>query len=124
MTLCDFLRYSTRRHLVLLFLMLHVIPHLLILAGPGQLKVDYAISREMTNPFDGGKMYVQHVMQQNAQELFQRLDSGASCYFCGLKGMMPPILETLEQVAAAQGLDWDAKLKEWKANHQWHVEVY
>lgn len=93
-------------------------------AGPGQLKVDYAISREMTNPFDGGKMYVQHVMQQNAQELFQRLDNGASCYFCGLKGMMPPILETLEQVAAAQGLNWDAKLKEWKANHQWHVEVY
>ena len=96
----------------------------LIPAGPGQLKVDYAISREMTNPFDGGKMYVQHVMQQNAQELFQRLDNGASCYFCGLKGMMPPILETLEQVAAEQGLDWDAKLKEWKANHQWHVEVY
>lgn len=104
--------------------MFHVHPYHLILAGPGQLKVDYAISREMMNPFDGGKMYVQHVMQQNAQELFQRLDNGASCYFCGLKGMMPPILETLEQVAAAQGLDWDAKLKEWKANHQWHVEVY
>ena len=99
-------------------------PFVLVSAGPGQLKVDYAISREMTNPFDGGKLYVQHVMQQNALELFQRLDNGASCYFCGLKGMMPPILDTLEQVAAAQGLDWNAKLKEWKSNHQWHVEVY
>jgi len=93
-------------------------------AGPGQLKVDYAISREMKNPFDGGKLYVQHVMQQNAEELFKRLDNGASCYFCGLKGMMPPILDTLEKVAAAQGIDWNAKLKQWKDNHQWHVEVY
>lgn len=123
MVLCDFF-FCEIWAFVFSFLMLLVIPYLLILAGPGQLKVDYAISREMTNPFDGGKMYVQHVMKQNAQELFQRLDNGASCYFCGLKGMMPPILETLEQVAAAQGLDWDAKLKEWKANHQWHVEVY
>ena len=125
-TLCDLLlRYSTSASCAFISYASRE-PSLssLILAGPGQLKVDYAISREMTNPFDGGKMYVQHVMQQNAQELFQRLDNGASCYFCGLKGMMPPILETLEQVAAKQGLDWDAKLKEWKANHQWHVEVY
>lgn len=86
--------------------------------------MDYAISREMTNTIDGGKLYVQNVIAQNADEFFNRLDNGASAYFCGLKGMMPPILETLEQVATDKGLVWSDKMKEWKANHQWHVEVY
>ena len=45
-------------------------------------------------------------------------------YFCGLKGMMPPILKALEKVATESGLDWNEKLKTWKGNHQWHVEVY
>lgn len=93
-------------------------------AQPGQLRVDYAISREMTNSIDGGKLYVQHVIAQNAVEFFDRLDKGASVYFCGLKGMMPPILETLEEVAAQNGIDWNEKLKALKKNHQWHVEVY
>lgn len=91
---------------------------------PGQLKIDYAISREMTNSIDGGKLYVQHVIAQNADELFQRLDQGANVYFCGLKGMMPPILDTLEKVASERGVDWSQKLSELKKNHQWHVEVY
>eukprot|EP00558_Chaetoceros_sp_UNC1202_P006073 CAMPEP_0197236280 /NCGR_PEP_ID=MMETSP1429-20130617/3439_1 /TAXON_ID=49237 /ORGANISM="Chaetoceros sp., Strain UNC1202" /LENGTH=411 /DNA_ID=CAMNT_0042695035 /DNA_START=24 /DNA_END=1259 /DNA_ORIENTATION=+ len=95
-----------------------------MLQDTNQLKIDYAISREMTNSIDGGKLYVQHVIAQNSQEFFDKLDNGASVYFCGLKGMMPPILETLEKVAVENGLDWSAKLKEWKANHQWHVEVY
>ena len=93
-------------------------------AVPGSLKIDYAISREMRNEIDGGKLYVQHVIAQNAKEFFQRLDNGASVYFCGLKGMMPPILEALEKVAEENGLDWNEKLKQWKSNHQWHVEVY
>jgi ferredoxin--NADP+ reductase len=93
-------------------------------AVPGSLKIDYAISREMRNEIDGGKLYVQHVIAQNAQEFFDRLDSGANVYFCGLKGMMPPILKALEKVATESGLDWNEKLKTWKGNHQWHVEVY
>jgi len=93
-------------------------------SGSGALKIDYAISREMKNTMDGGKLYVQNVIAQNAQEFFDRLDSGASVYFCGLKGMMPPILEALAKVAEESGLDWSEKLKVWKDNHQWHVEVY
>lgn len=93
-------------------------------AAPGSLKIDYAISREMRNEIDGGKLYVQHVIAQNAVEFFERLDNGANVYFCGLKGMMPPILKTLEEVATDNGLDWSEKLKSWKNNHQWHVEVY
>eukprot|EP00559_Dactyliosolen_fragilissimus_P007686 CAMPEP_0184859224 /NCGR_PEP_ID=MMETSP0580-20130426/4222_1 /TAXON_ID=1118495 /ORGANISM="Dactyliosolen fragilissimus" /LENGTH=434 /DNA_ID=CAMNT_0027355729 /DNA_START=271 /DNA_END=1575 /DNA_ORIENTATION=+ len=93
-------------------------------ANPGQLKVDYAISREMKNSIDGGKLYVQHVIAQNADEFFDRISNGASVYFCGLKAMMPPILETLEKVAEARGINWSEKMKELKKNHQWHVEVY
>lgn len=93
-------------------------------ASPGQLKIDYAISREMTNTIDGGKLYVQHVIAQNGKELFDRLDNGANVYFCGLKGMMPPILETLEMVAESQGVVWSEKLSALKKKNQWHVEVY
>lgn len=86
-------------------------------------EVTYAISREMTNQ-NGGKLYVQHVLAERADELFQRLDQGASIYFCGLKGMMPGILEALDEVATARGVDWNQRLKQLQANHQWHVEVY
>lgn len=90
---------------------------------PGQLAIDYAISREMTND-EGGKLYVQHVLSQKADLLFEKLNRGAHIYFCGLKGMMPGILEALERVAFERGVDWNLKLKELKANGQWHVEVY
>jgi ferredoxin--NADP+ reductase len=90
---------------------------------PGQLTIDYAISREMTN-HEGGKLYVQHVLSQKADLLFEKLDRGAHIYFCGLKGMMPGILDALETVSTKQGVDWNSKLKELKANGQWHVEVY
>jgi ferredoxin--NADP+ reductase len=89
----------------------------------GNLEVTYAISREMKNA-NGGKLYVQDVLAARAEELFQRLDAGAVIYFCGLKGMMPGILEALEIVALQRGINWAAKLSELKANHQWHVEVY
>lgn len=46
------------------------------------LQVTYAISREMQNA-DGGKLYVQHVLAERADELLERLDNGAVMYFCG-----------------------------------------
>merc|ERR1711871_158258 len=67
---------------------------------PDQFKLDYALSREQTNK------------------------KGAQMYFCGLKGMMPGILEMLEGVCASKNLVWKDKLAEWKGNGQWHVEVY
>lgn len=90
---------------------------------PTNFEVTYAISREMQNR-NGGKLYVQDVLTERADDLMTRLDNGAHIYFCGLKGMMPGILEALEQVALSKGLDWSSKLKEYKDNHQWHVEVY
>jgi len=87
------------------------------------LAIDYAISREMQND-KGGKLYVQDVLSQNSEELFARLEDGAVIYFCGLKGMMPGILEALEIVATQKGMDWKSTLKKYQSNHQWHVEVY
>eukprot|EP00540_Astrosyne_radiata_P014148 CAMPEP_0116838826 /NCGR_PEP_ID=MMETSP0418-20121206/9429_1 /TAXON_ID=1158023 /ORGANISM="Astrosyne radiata, Strain 13vi08-1A" /LENGTH=403 /DNA_ID=CAMNT_0004468873 /DNA_START=75 /DNA_END=1287 /DNA_ORIENTATION=- len=93
-------------------------------ALPGQLEVDYAISREMTNSMDGGKLYVQHVLAEKADILLQRLEGGAHIYFCGLKGMMSGVFESLRQVCASRGMDFALKLKEWQSKNQWHVEVY
>jgi ferredoxin--NADP+ reductase len=91
----------------------------------GKLKIQYAISREMHNQENGGKLYVQDVLKENATELFARLEDGAVIYFCGLKGMMPGILAALEDVCHARGgMDWSSTLKKYKDNHQWHVEVY
>jgi ferredoxin--NADP+ reductase len=91
--------------------------------NPGKLEVTYAISREMKNR-QGGKLYVQDILTERADDLLDRLDNGAHIYFCGLKGMMPGILQALEEVAVSKGLDWSSKLKHFKDNHQWHVEVY
>lgn len=73
---------------------------------------------------NSGKLYVQHVLQEKADILWEKLNNGAHIYFCGLKGMMPGILDALESVAQERGVNWADKLKELKANGQWHVEVY
>jgi len=91
--------------------------------GKQSLTIDYAISREMTND-SGGKMYVQDVLKQKSEELFEKLEDGAVIYFCGLKGMMPGILGCLEEIATSKGIDWASTLKKYQQNHQWHVEVY
>jgi len=88
---------------------------------PDNFRLTYAISREQSTA-DGRKMYVQDRLNEHAEELFNRLDAGAHIYFCGLKGMMPGIIDTLAAVAASRGIDWTQKLEALKANRQWHVE--
>mmetsp|Transcript_29813 Transcript_29813/g.30242 ORF Transcript_29813/g.30242 Transcript_29813/m.30242 type:complete len:373 (+) Transcript_29813:57-1175(+) len=90
---------------------------------PNNFKLDYALSREQNNA-RGGKMYIQDKMEEYADELFERLSNGAHIYFCGLKGMMPGILEMLEGVAKKKNMVWADTLKHWKEEGQWHVEVY
>merc|ERR1711869_195358 len=90
---------------------------------PENFRLDYALSPEQTNA-DGGKMYIQDKVKEYADEVFDRMDKGAHIYFCGLKGMMPGITEMLEGVSKNKGLEWADVQKKWKANGQWHVEVY
>ncbi len=90
---------------------------------PDQFRVDYALSREQTNK-RGGKMYIQDKVEEYADEIFDLMKNGAHMYFCGLKGMMPGILEMLERVATEKGLDWNEFYEGLKHNNQVHVEVY
>ncbi|KAH1066680.1 hypothetical protein J1N35_031667 [Gossypium stocksii] len=90
---------------------------------PDQFRYDLALSREQKNK-SGGKMYVQDKIEEYSDEIFKLLDDGAHIYFCGLRGMMPGIQETLKRVAEQRGENWDEKLSQLKKNKQWHVEVY
>ncbi|PIA25131.1 hypothetical protein AQUCO_12500030v1 [Aquilegia coerulea] len=90
---------------------------------PDNFRFDRALSREQKNK-NGGKMYVQDKIEEYSDEIFKLLDEGAHIYFCGLKGMMPGIQETLKRVADERGENWETKLSQLKKNKQWHVEVY
>ncbi|KAK9085840.1 hypothetical protein Sjap_026251 [Stephania japonica] len=90
---------------------------------PKNFRYDIALSREQKNK-NGGKMYVQDKIEEYSDEIFKLLDGGAHIYFCGLKGMMPGIQDTLKRVAEQRGESWEEKLSQLKKNKQWHVEVY
>ncbi|CAK9141163.1 unnamed protein product [Ilex paraguariensis] len=90
---------------------------------PDNFRYDRALSREQKNQ-TGGKMYVQDKIEEYSDEIFKLLDNGAHIYFCGLKGMMPGIQDTLKKVAEQRGESWEEKLSQLKRNKQWHVEVY
>merc|ERR1719258_8014 len=90
---------------------------------PDNFRLDYALSRVQLN-VDGAKMYIQDKMKEYADEIFNKLDSGAHIYFCGLKGMMPGIQDMLKGVCEDKGIAYDEWLKGLKAKKQWHVEVY
>ncbi|KAL7102598.1 hypothetical protein ACP275_08G129600 [Erythranthe tilingii] len=90
---------------------------------PDNFRFDRALSREQRNR-NGGKMYVQDRIEEYSDEIFELLDSGAHIYFCGLKGMMPGIQDTLKRVSETRGEKWEEKLTQLKKNKQWHVEVY
>jgi ferredoxin--NADP+ reductase len=62
-------------------------------------------------------------VEEYADEVFGLLNDGAHMYFCGLKGMMPGILEMLERVAKEKGLNFEEFVEKLKHNNQWHVEV-
>ena len=95
----------------------------ILATAPDQFRLDYALSREQNNR-RGGKMYIQDKVEEYADEVFDLMNNGAHIYFCGLKGMMPGILEMLERVASEKGLKWEELQESWKHNNQFHVEVY
>eukprot|EP00922_Rhytidocystis_sp_ex-Travisia-forbesii_P057900 GHVS01085666.1.p1 GENE.GHVS01085666.1~~GHVS01085666.1.p1 ORF type:complete len:486 (-),score=51.22 GHVS01085666.1:244-1701(-) len=92
-------------------------------AYPDKFRVTCAFSREMTTPA-GDKMYVQDRIAEHGEEIFTRIENGAHVYFCGLKKMMPGITETFLNISESRGSSWESTLSRWKANKQWHVEVY
>lgn len=91
---------------------------------PDNFDLTYAISREQKTE-DGGKMYVQSRVSEYAQKIFELVQKpNTHVYMCGLKGMQPPIVETLTAEAEKLGMNWDEMRKQMKKEHRWHVEVY
>ncbi|MGD1904354.1 MAG: ferredoxin--NADP reductase [Geitlerinemataceae cyanobacterium] len=91
---------------------------------PDNFRLTYAISREQQNA-DGGKMYLQNRIQENADEIWNLLQNEKThAYMCGLRGMEGGINEGLGGAAAKQGADWSGFQKQLKKSHRWHVETY
>lgn len=91
---------------------------------PDNFRVTYAISREQQNK-DGGKMYIQHRIQENADELWQlNQKPNTHTYICGLKGMEGGIDEGMSAAASKFGVEWPEYQKQLKKEHRWHVETY
>ena len=91
---------------------------------PENFRITYAISREQKNK-DGGKMYIQHRIQENAEELWKLIKKpNAHTYICGLKGMEDGIDEGMSAVTGQFDVDWSEYRKELKKENRWHVETY
>ncbi len=91
---------------------------------PDNFRITYAISREQKNK-DGGKMYIQHRIQENADELWGHIQKpNTHTYICGLKGMEGGIDEGMSAVTGKFDVDWSEYQKQLKKDHRWHVETY
>jgi ferredoxin--NADP+ reductase len=91
---------------------------------PENFRLTYAISREQQNS-EGGRMYIQHRVGENAVELWSMLKNPKThTYICGLRGMEPGIEEALGAEAAKEGIVWKEYVRQMKKEERWHVETY
>ncbi|MFS8117972.1 MAG: ferredoxin--NADP reductase [Microcoleus sp.] len=91
---------------------------------PDNFRLTYAISREQKNA-DGGKMYIQNRIQENADQLWELVQQPKThTYICGLKGMEGGIDEGMSAASSKYDVDWTAYQKQLKKQHRWHVETY
>jgi ferredoxin--NADP+ reductase len=91
---------------------------------PDNLRLTYAISREQQNA-QGGKMYIQHRIQENADQLWELVQKdNTHVYICGLKGMEGGIDEGMASAASKNGVVWADYQRTLKKAGRWHVETY
>lgn len=91
---------------------------------PDNFRLTYAISREQKN-VQGGKMYIQHRIQENADVLWDLVQKpNTHVYICGLKGMEGGIDEGMSSASSKHGVDWSDYQKQMKKAERWHVETY
>jgi ferredoxin--NADP+ reductase len=91
---------------------------------PDHLRLSYAISREQQNA-QGGKMYIQHRIQESADQLWELVQKdNTHVYICGLKGMEGGIDEGMESAASKNGVVWADYQRTLKKAGRWHVETY
>ncbi len=91
---------------------------------PDNFRLTYAISREQQNA-QGGKMYIQDRIKENADELWQLIQKdNTHTYICGLKGMEGGIDEGMSAAAGKFDVNWSDYQKQLKKAERWHVETY
>ncbi len=91
---------------------------------PDNFKLSYAISREQKNA-DGGKMYIQDRIAENADELWSLIQQEKThVYICGLKGMETGIDAALTSAAEKSDVKWADYRSQMKRAGRWHVETY
>jgi ferredoxin--NADP+ reductase len=91
---------------------------------PDNFRLTYAISREQQNA-QGGKMYIQDRIKENADELWQLIhQDNTHTYICGLKGMEGGIDEGMSAASSKFDVHWSDYQKQLKKAHRWHVETY
>jgi len=91
---------------------------------PQNFRLTYAISREQKNA-QGGRMYIQDRVAENADELWQLIKNEKThTYICGLRGMEDGIDAAITGAAAKEGVVWSSYQKEIKKSGRWHVETY
>lgn len=61
-----------------------------------------------------GVVTIDRQVEEYGDEVFDKLSKGAHIYFCGLKGMMPGILNMLQSVAESKKLNWESFLGDLK----------
>jgi ferredoxin--NADP+ reductase len=91
---------------------------------PDNFRLTCAISREQKNA-EGGKMYIQNRIQENADELWDLVQKpNTHVYICGLKGMEGGIDEGMSAAAGKFGVNWSEYQRQMKKEERWHVETY
>ncbi|MCB1180025.1 MAG: ferredoxin-NADP reductase [Leptospiraceae bacterium] len=83
-----------------------------------------AVSREEKNPFDGGKMYINHRVRELGDKLKASFENGARMYICGgPKGMEKGILTEMQSVLGSSE-EYEAFVKDLESKQQLFVETY
>ncbi|PXF41619.1 Ferredoxin--NADP reductase, cyanelle [Gracilariopsis chorda] len=91
---------------------------------PGQVRLDYAISREQQDA-DGKKMYLQNRMKEYEEELYELFQKeNTYVYMCGLAGMEGGIDEFMSARFEKDGRDWNEYRRSMKKAGRWEVETY
>jgi len=86
-------------------------------------RVSYAFSREQLTP-DGRRMYVQHRMIEDLDELYPLLvREDTYLYICGLRGMEGGIFDALETYTPGE-VPWPALNRIMHKSGRLHVETY
>lgn len=120
--ICLFLGYKTKNEALYCN---HLNQDISRLCDDGIASLYLALSREEKNPA-GGKMYVNHKIEQVAKKVKNIIVKENFCvYLCGIKGMEVNLehafINIFESLTPHQG---QTKLEELKKTGRWQVEVY